>query len=147
MAKRGQREKPKTDGSAIPRAPDSLSSIEKKHYEHFAGLVRRAAFAVGIDVEAIALAAQRKAKLETLRRMFAALPESSYWLTSDGGSCKAHPLFAELRHAEKAMDDSLRNLFLSPKSRAQNRTGGAREVDPATEAKTAAQAKILKYLA
>lgn len=147
MAKRGNRAKPKTDGSEIPPAPSHLSTVEKKHYELFAGLVRRAAFAVGIDVEAIALAAQRRAKLETLRRLFAALPEDAYWLTSEGGSCKAHPIFAELRHAEKAMDDSLRNLFLTPKSRAQNRTGGVREVDQEVSAKDKEQAKLLKFLA
>lgn len=147
MAKRGNRAKPKTDGSSIPGAPSYLQNAEVIWYDHFADACRRSSFAVGIDVDTIALAAQRKAKLDTLRQQFFALDESQHWIMSDNGAVKAHPLFAELRHAERALEVSMTQLFLTPKSRSASRVGGVRDVEQAVNNATDEQAKFLKYLA
>lgn len=147
MGKPGRRARPKTDGSSIPPAPDHLTKDEQKHYDSLVGDLNRSSFAVGIDCKSICLAASRLARLELLRRLWQELPESEYWLTTENGATKAHPLFAEIRHGERAVDLSLTQLFLTPKSRSSSRIGGVRDLDPAVEPMTADQKKILKYLA
>lgn len=147
MAKPGRRAKPKTDQSSIPEAPGHLTEEERKHYKSLVDDLNRSAFAVGIDAKSICLAASRLARLDLLRRLWGNLPESEYWIKTENGATKAHPLFAELRHAERAVDSSLVTLFLTPKSRSASRIGGVRDVDPAVEAMTEGQKKFLKYLA
>lgn len=147
MTKRGNRPKPKTDGSGIPDAPSYLQQTERTWYDHFADACRRSSYAVGIDVDSIALAAQRKAKLDDLRQQFFALDPALHWIHSANGNVKAHPLFAEIRHAERALEVSMTQLFLSPKSRSASRIGGVRDVSQAVDAADDEQAKILKYLA
>lgn len=147
MAKPGRRAKPKTDQSSIPAPPGHLTEEERKHYQSLVEDLCRSAFAVGIDCKSICLAASRLARLDLLRRLWGNLPESEYWITTENGATKAHPLFAEIRHGERAVDLSLTQLFLTPKSRSASRIGGVREVDPALEAMTEGQKKFLKYLA
>jgi hypothetical protein len=147
MAKPGRRAKPKTDQSSIPPAPGHLTEEERKHYKSLVDDLNRSAFAAGIDAKSICLAASRLARLDLLRRLWGNLPESEYWITTENGATKAHPLFAEIRHGERAVDLSLTQLFLTPKSRSSSRIGGVRDVDPALEAMTEGQKKLLKYLA
>jgi len=146
MSKRGRRVSPKTDGSSIPGPPPYLRDEEKVWYQHFADACRRSAYAVGIDADSIALAAQRKTRLEMLRSQFFHLNESQHWIVSDNGATKAHPLFGEIRHATREVDMSLTQLFLTPKSRSSSRIGGVREVPQAVETSDPQKAKILKLL-
>ena len=88
----------------------------------------------------------RKAKLDGLRIQWFALDKSQHWISSENGSVKAHPLFAELRHAERALDLSMTQLFLTPKSRSASRIGGVREVNQAVETKNPEKLKVLKLM-
>ena len=141
---RGRRAKPKTDGARLPERISFLSVAENAAFKQIVADLNRTGYAQACDLQAVILCARRMVRARKLSEQVDALP--SLIVVGGNGQEVLHPLCNERRNAERDLADSLRVLNLTPASRKSIRTG-AREVDPATEAKTAAQAKILKYLA
>lgn len=123
---RGRREAPKTDGVALPVDPpvSLVGDLERVCWSRIRGALVRSAYAQAVDVEAVALAARRMARVEMFAGMVANLRPDQVTTTGGNGQIRIHPAFAELQKAENALNQSLGALLLTPRSRSSARLAG-----------------------
>ena len=138
MARKGET-KLKTDGAILPQDPPTLlgTDAERLAYSRIRADLGRSGFAQACDLEQVLLLCRRLARAERLTH------EASQ-LTSMMLGDKIHPILAELRALESAIQSSLGAMCLCPRARSSSRAK-ASEVEQEVEM-TPVQRRLMKLL-